>query len=131
MKLVTGRTNDDLCPVRHSNVIISISSWQCSWSSLLLGHHTPPSKPKFVDHVCHALLVANVPVHLYTAHSFHIGAATTAISASIKDSTIQSLECWKSLAYLLYIRLNPSHLVNMSTTMAQCPIYLLLVCLVI
>ena len=56
--------------------------------------------------------------------SLHIGATTTAASASLEES-IQfktTLGHWKSSAYLLYIRLN-SLLANFSTTMAQCPTY--------
>ena len=79
-------------------------------------NHTPLSKPKFVEHVCRTVLAANIPAHLYTGHSFRIGAATTAASAGIEDSTIQTLGHWKSSAYLLYIRLNPSHLENLYTT---------------
>ena len=73
-----------------------------------MGQPHTTIKVKFVDHVLrHALLAANVPAHLYTRHSFGIGAATTAASAGIEDSTIHTLGQWKSSAYLLYIRLNP------------------------
>ena len=109
------RTNDDLCPVtallsylfHHGDAPGPLFQWD---------DHTPLSKSKFVDHVCRALLAPNIPVHLYTGHSFHIGAARTAASAGIKDSTVQTLGHWKSAAYLLNIRLNPSHLTNLSTT---------------
>ena len=121
VKLVIGRTNDDLCPV---TALLSylIHHGDASGTLFQLDNHTPLSKPKFVDHVHHALLADNVPAHLYTGHSFHIGAATTAASAGTEDSTIQTLGCWKNSAYLLYIRLNPSYLANLSSTMAQCPI---------
>ena len=46
VKLVMGRTNDDLCPVTHSIAIIPISSWQCSWSSLPLGQSHTSIKAK-------------------------------------------------------------------------------------
>ena len=85
-------------------------------------NHTPLSKPEYFDHVHHALLATNTPAHLYTGHSVHIWAATTAALASIEHSTIQTFGHWKSSAHLLYIRLNPTHLANLSTTMAQCPI---------
>ena len=121
VKLVVGKTNNDLCPVtailsylaRRGNVPGPLFQWD----NLL-----PLSKSKFVDHVRQALLAANIPAHLYSGHSFRIGAATTAASAGIEDSTIQTLGRWKISAYLLYIRLNPAHLAKLSATMAQSPI---------
>ena len=76
-----GRTNDDLCPVtallsylsHHGNVPGPLFHWD---------NHTPLLKQKFVEHVRRALLAANVPAHLYTGHSFRIGAATTAARLS-------------------------------------------------
>ena len=118
VKLVIGKTNNSLCPVtallsyltRRGNAPGPLFQWE---------NHTPLSKSKFVEHVRQALLMANIPAHLYTGHSFRIGAATTAASAGIQDSTIQTLGRWKSSAYLLYIRLSPSRLVDLSTTMAH------------
>ena len=121
VKLVMGRTNDDLCPV---TALLSYLS-HCGNIPGPLFHwvnHTSLSKQKFVKHVHRTLLAANVPAHLHTGHSFCIGAAATAASAGTEDSTIQTLGCWKSLAYLLYIRLNPSHLASLSITMVHCPI---------
>ena len=60
----------------------------------------------FVDSVRSALTKANFPADIFTGHSFCIGAATTAASAGICDSSIQSLGHWKSNAYLLYVYQN-------------------------
>ena len=106
VKLVMGRTNDNLCTVtallsyliHHGDAPGPLFQWD---------NHTPLSKSKFVDHVHHALLAANVPAHLNAGHSSCIGAATTAASAGIEDSTIQTLGCWKSSSYLLYISWAP------------------------
>jgi len=87
-----------------------------------VGRPQTSSKSKFVEEVRQGLLSANLPAHLYAGHSFHIGAATTAASAGIEDSTIQTLGRWHSSSYLLYIRLNPAHLANLSSTMARCSI---------
>ena len=86
------------------------------------ANREPLTKTKFVDHVRKGLITANIPAHLYTGHSFRIGAATIAASVGIEDSTIQTLGRWKSSAYLLYIKLNPSHLATLSSTMAKCSI---------
>ena len=120
-KVVLGRTDNCLCPVSALLSYLAIRGnspgplfhWQ---------NKTPLSKPKFVEHVRQALLSANLPAHLYAGHSFQIGAATTAVAAGIKDSTIQTLGRWKSSSYLLYIRLNPSHMASLSSTLAQCSI---------
>ena len=102
VKLVLGRTNDNLCPVtalltylsHHGNSLGPLFRWD---------NQKPLSKSKFVDHVRQALLAANISAHLYTGHSFRIGAARTTASAGIEDSTIQNLGRWQSSAYLLYI----------------------------
>ena len=120
-KVVLGRTNNCLCPVSALLSYLTL----CGNSPGPLFHwqnNTPLSKPKFVDHVRQALLSANFLAHLYAGHSFQIEAATTAAAAGIKDSTIQTLGRWKSSSYLLYIRLNPSHMVSPSSTPAQCSI---------
>ena len=82
VKLVMGRTNDDLCPV---TALLSylIHRGDAPGPLFQWDNHTPLSKLKFVHHVCHALLVANVPTLLYTGHSFRIKAATTAVAASM------------------------------------------------
>ena len=120
-KIVLGHTNNCLCPV---SALLSYLALRGNSPGPLFHwqNKTPLSKPKFVDHVRQALLSANLPAHLYAGHSFRIGAATTAAAAGIEDSTIQTLGRWKSSSYLLYIRLNPSHMASLSSTLAQCSI---------
>ena len=109
VKLVLGITHDDICPVTALLPYLAIRGPAPGplfrWEDL-----SPLSKPKFVDHVRQALQSANVPAQLYSGHSFRIGVATTAASAGIPDSTIQTLGRWQSSAYLLYVKLRPSHL---------------------
>ena len=76
VKLVMGRTNDDLCPVTALLPYV-IHHGDAPGPLFQLDNHTPLSKSKFVNHVHPALLAANVPAHLYTGHSFCIKAATT------------------------------------------------------
>ena len=63
----------------------------------------PLSKTKFVEAIRRALTAASLPAKDYAGHSFRIGAATTAASAGIEDSTIQTLGQWKSASFQLYI----------------------------
>ena len=121
VKLILGRTNNVLCPVTALLTYLSYRG-NSPGSLFCWDDQKPLSKSKFVNHVRQALLAANIPAHLYSGHSFRIGAATTAASAGIEDSTIQTLGRWQSSAYLLYIRLDPSHLATLTSTMAKCPI---------
>ena len=68
------------------------------------------------------LLRANLPADKYVGHSFWIGAATTAVSAGIKDSIIQTLGRWQNSSYLLYVQLDPRHMASLSSTVAKCSI---------
>ena len=121
VKVVMGRTNDDLCPV---TALLSYLTQRGNSPGPLFQWHnkTPLSKTKFVSHVRLALLRANLPAEKYAGHSFRIGAATTAASAGVEDSTIQTLGRWQSSSYLLYIRLKPSHMASLSSALAKCPI---------
>jgi len=121
VKLVLGRTHNDLCPVSALLAYLTVRG-DAPGALFKWVDHKPMSKTKSVLHVRRALHSANIPAHLYSGHGFRIGAATTAASAGIADSTIQTLGRWQSSAYLLYIKLRPAHLANLSSTMAQCPI---------
>ena len=78
-----GRTNDDLCPVTALLPYL-IHCGDAPGSLFQWDNHTPLSKLKFVNHVRHTLLAANVPAHLYTGHRFRIEAPTTAVAASMR-----------------------------------------------
>ena len=69
---------------------------------------------KFVDEVRSALTKAGLPAKDFAAHSFRIRAATTAATAGLQDSAIQTLGRWKSSAYTLYIKTAPQHLTSVS-----------------
>ena len=121
VKLVLGRTQDDLGPVTTLLSYLAIRG-NASGPLFMWDDLKPLSKTKFIEHVRQAFQSANIPAHLYSGHSFCIGAATTAASAGIADSVIQTLGRWQSSAYLLYVKLRPDYLANLSSTMAQCPI---------
>ena len=83
---------------------------------------SPLSKSHFVDKVRSALTTANLPADNFAGHSFRIGAATTAASAGICDSSIQSLGRWKSNAYY-YISELPPNSWQESLLQCQCAIF--------
>ena len=95
LKAFIGSTGNDLCPV---TAVMSYLAMRGDRPGPLFQWHDqrPLSKTKFVEHVRLALMFANLPAHLYAGHSFRIGAATTAATAGIEDSTIQILGMWQS-----------------------------------
>ena len=50
----------------------------------------------------------SIPTQLYTSHSFRIGAATTPAEAGLPPWLIQTLGCWSSNCFTLYIQTPPS-----------------------
>ena len=76
----------------------------------------------FVDEVRKVLDRAGLPAREFAGHSFRIGAASTAAAAGLEDSTIQTLGRWRSAAYLLYIRTNPSQLAKVAAVLSKCNI---------
>ena len=49
-----------------------------------------------------------------------VGAAATAVAQGVKDFLIKTLGCWKSSAYLLYVRIPRERLAELSTASAHC-----------
>jgi len=56
---------------------------------------------------------------LYAGHSIRVGAATMAALIGIEDSLIQTLERWKSNAYLIYVCLPPKNLAAISSLLSN------------
>lgn len=119
VKIIIGKTGDDLCPILAMLNFLKVRGSHPGplfcWKS-----GSPLSKSSFVKSVRSALTTANLPADNFAGHSFRIGAATTAASAGICDSSIQSLGRWKSNAYLLYIRTEPQKLARVSASMSVC-----------
>ena len=55
----------------------------------------------------------------YAWHSFRIGAATTAGTCGLNDSSIQMLGRWSSSAYQVYIKTPRQQLANLSAVLGQ------------
>ena len=111
IRVVLGKTGDDLCPV---SVLLQYLSRRGSKAGALFQweNRTPLSKIKFVEATRQALSAAHLPAKDYAGHSFRIGAATTAAMSGLEDSTIQTLGRWKSSSYQLYIQANPRQLAS-------------------
>lgn len=65
----------------------------------------PISRQYFTQQLRSALAFCNLDLHLYKAHSFRIGAATTAASQGFSELQIQSMGRWNSGAFKKYIRI--------------------------
>ena len=98
-----GRSSCPLCPVAAMIDYVVIRG---PGPGLLYRFHDnkPLTRSRFVEQVKAALTKAGIDSSHYSGHSFRSGAATTAASKGINDSTIKMLGRWKSEAYQLYIR---------------------------
>ena len=121
VRVIMGRTDDDLCPV---SALLTYLERRGSTPGALFqwDNRIPLSKTKFVDATRQALSAANLPAKDYAGHSFRIGAATTAATAGLEDSTIQTLGRWKSTSYQLYIRTSLQQLATVSAALSRCSI---------
>ena len=121
VRVIMGRTDDDLCPV---SALLTYLERRGSTPGALFqwDNRIPLSKTKFVDATRQALSAANLPAKDYVGHSFRIGAATTAATAGLEDSTIQTLGRWKSTSYQLYIRTSLQQLATVSAALSRCSI---------
>ena len=121
VQVVVGRMVSDLCPVVALMNYLILRG--CNPGPLFIWKDgLPLTKSRFVSEMQKALSAANLPAANFAGHSFRIYAATTAATAGLEDSTIQTLGHWQSSSYLLYIRLEPQHLASVSATLAKCHI---------
>ena len=116
VKVYMGKTDDDICPVKALLHYLRLRGPR-SGPLFTWKDGSPLQKPQFNKAVRTALTQAKLPADKFAGHSFRIGAATTAASAGLEDSTIQTLGRWKSSSYLLYVRLEPRHLAAVSSTL--------------
>ena len=115
--VVVGRTNSPLCPVSALLQYIEKRGDQPG-AFFLDSTHSIITKPRFVARIREILTSIGLPQHNFAGHSFRIGAATTAASLGIEDSTIQTLGRWHSAAFLQYIRTPKERLAAISSTLA-------------
>ena len=113
-----GRTDNVVCPVRALLTYV-VSRGNHAGPFLVHPDSTPLTKTHFTDAVRLALQHAGLEPGDYAGHSFRIGAATTAASAGMEDSLIQTLGRWCSAAFVSYIRTPPTQLAAVSSTLAR------------
>ncbi|XP_063049771.1 uncharacterized protein LOC134444364 [Engraulis encrasicolus] len=78
----------------------------------LLPDGSPMSRPWFCNQLAAVLRGCHLSPKEYTAHSFRIGAATTAAQRGLSPTAIKALGRWSSDAYASYIRLTPHHVIE-------------------
>ena len=90
VKVVVGKTGDDICPV--STLLRYLQARGCHPGLLFKEESSRPlTKAKFVARVCSALSEAGLSAKDYASHSFHIGATTMAAAVGMEDSFIWTL----------------------------------------
>lgn len=112
--LYIGKTSSDICPVSAMLAYLLVRG-SIAGPLFMYRDGRPLTRQRFVTAVRQALESAGVQAARYAGHSFRIGAATTAASRGIEDSTIKTLGRWKSLAYLEYVRIPRQQLATYST----------------
>ncbi|MGH0123719.1 UNVERIFIED_CONTAM: hypothetical protein FKN15_013585 [Acipenser sinensis] len=101
---------------------------------LSIRKSSPPLDPLFIDsshsiitrhwfsaHLSTLLSRADLPPQLYSPHSFHIGAATSAAGASINHSLIKTMSRWSSSAVDSYVLSSPSDIAAAHFKIASMP----------
>ena len=119
VKVYMGKTGDNICPVEALLHYLRLRGSKAG-PLFVWKDGSPLQKPQFNKAVKLALTQGELPAEKFAGHSYRIGAATTAASAGVEDSTIQTLGHWKSSSYLLYIRLESRHLAAVSSTLVGC-----------
>ena len=93
--------------------------WQAS-SGILCAVQAMMSYLALTDWLKRILASAQMPGN-FSSHSFRIGAATIAACNGVPDHLIQTMDCWSSNAYQLYIRTPADSLAALSHILALAP----------
>ena len=116
--VVVGRVHSPLCPV--TAIFKYIEIWEDRPGPFFVDcSHKAVTKQSFTKHIRGILNSLGLQQDQYAGHSFRIGAATNAAAAGVEDSTIQTLGCWHSAAFLQYIHTPREHLAVLATVLSH------------
>lgn len=103
VNLFLAKTGKELCPVAAMLPFLALRGSKPG-PLFILRDGSYLTRKKFTDLLRSTLREAGLDDSKYAAHSFRIGAATSAKEAGIDDVHVKMLGRWKSDAYQLYIR---------------------------
>ena len=106
-RLVTlsiSRTNDGYCPVQALSRFLKVRG-PFKGPLFAFANASPVTRNYFCQYLGKALQWAGLDPTKYKAHSFRIGAATTAADMGMSETHIQLMGRWKSTAFRRYIRI--------------------------
>ena len=109
MLTIEGHDIGQLCPVK---AMLQYIECRTPWEGMLFRHFggEPLSPQHFTSKLREGLRVLGLPALNFSAHSFRIGAATSAAMMGMTDDQIKSMGRWRSNAFKLYIR--PERLIS-------------------
>ena len=117
-QVVLGSTDQDICPV--SAMIDYLTERGNQDGPLFITQERQPLRRSyFVQQVQTALSVQGLQGSKFNGHSFRIGAATSASTVGVPESTIKILGRWQSFAYQRYIRPSELELAKVSSQLTR------------
>ena len=114
ISITLGATHDALCLVKVMyNTLLSKTGFT-GWPPFICENNHYLTQPVFRSYLKKLLQDLNLDPSCYNAHSFRIGAATSAEAAGLTESQIKTLGRWRSDAYHCYIKPMHSQLAHLS-----------------
>ena len=118
VQMFLAKTGKEICPV---SAILPYLALRGPTQGPLFTYQDGSylTRQTFTTSLRRTLLQAGIDDSNYAAHSFRIGAATTAKDAGISDVHVKMLGRWKSNAYQLYVRTPREKLATLSKQLAS------------
>ena len=118
VQMFLAKTGKEICPV---SAILPYLALRGPTQGPLFTYQDGSylTRQRFTTSLRRTLLQAGIDDSNYAAHSFRIGAATTAKDAGISDVHVKMLGRWKSNAYQLYVRTPREKLATLSKQLAS------------
>ena len=117
-------TGSFICPVKTMQRYLSSHSWLMDQPLFITREGKPLTRNYFICLMWEALSKLGFASRFYSAHSFRIGAATTAADAAgLQYWLIRALGRWSSDCYKLYIRMPSATLRSALLSLASCPTF--------